>query len=194
MKLCFIWFQVLHLYLIIIPRCDRLWLNSVVEILSQRIFILHIYFHVYRNYVEPFCIIFLYVCMGYCITRATLRECAVKLTAKVQSIITVLLHTFYIWNLFVPATLLGRRFGSKQGKHCVTVCIAVVLCFMLCCLSSLCIKLILNWLRINCIWWFSCPAQRLLFQNLHCWSFVSLFVCLTLFDLYFLRWDVILFE
>ena len=38
-EFCFMWFQVLHLYLIItIPLCDRLWLNTVFEILSHPIF------------------------------------------------------------------------------------------------------------------------------------------------------------
>lgn len=95
---------------------------------------------------------------------------------------------FYIWNLFVLPSLLGCRFGSKQGQHCVTVCVAVF--FMLyaqlpfftaainlynrwqiCCSVWLVvhfhtpfnIKLILNWLRVCCIW-----------------SFVSLLLYLTL--------------
>ncbi len=145
MKLCFMGFQVLHLYAIVIPHCDRLWLNTVV-ILSRPIFISHIYsklttimwscfaFHYVCRYVWIItCLILLF--KGHTAENTKLSKilnmfsfwkkscirnirCDRKSTTKVYHWNSMTVLYLHLWNLFVFPTRFGSKIGSKLSKHC----------------------------------------------------------------------------
>lgn len=170
-----------------IRHCDRLWLNTVV-ILSYPILIHHIFHQLLFLYV-----LYLWVFVDYYIFNTAWSAVLLKWWQKysvLQKLHGLMIIQLVHINLSVLPTLLGCIFGSKQGKHCVTVCSCTVMLYAPLPFFTALIQLS-NWWWVCCsfwlvvyfystpheaefklikdilYWWFSCPAQQLLFQNLH---------------------------